>query len=76
MIHLLKAGMDEWYMMDFLYKKYAAEANPCGHHYHMLIDHIELHHHNWWVLIMLVSAPTLTASILRRNNWMMLLPIR
>ena len=38
---LTKAGMDEWYMMDFLYKKYAAEAGPMRPPLSMLIDHID-----------------------------------
>ncbi len=38
---LTKAGMDEWYMMTFLYKKYAAEAEPMRPPLSMLIDHIE-----------------------------------
>ncbi len=38
---LLKTGMDEWYMMDYLYKKYAAEAELMRPPLSMLIDHIE-----------------------------------
>ena len=38
---LTKAGMEEWYMMDWLYKKYAAEAEPMRPPLSMLIDHIE-----------------------------------
>lgn len=38
---LTKAGMDEWYMMDYLYKKYAAEANSMRPPLSLLIDHIE-----------------------------------
>lgn len=38
---LTKAGMDEWYMMDFLYKKYAAETGPMRPPLSMLIDHID-----------------------------------
>jgi len=38
---LTKSGMDEWYMMNFLYKKYAAEAAPMRPPLSMLIDHIE-----------------------------------
>lgn len=38
---LMKAGMDEWYMMTFLYKKYAAEAEPMRPPLSMLIDHID-----------------------------------
>ena len=33
--------MDEWYMMDYLYKKYAAEAELMRPPLSMLIDHIE-----------------------------------
>ncbi len=38
---LLKSGMDEWYMMTFLYKKYTAEAEPMRPPLSMLIDHID-----------------------------------
>ncbi len=38
---LLKTGMDEWYMMTSLYKKYTAEAEPMRPPLSMLIDHIE-----------------------------------
>lgn len=38
---LMKTGMDEWYSMDYLYKKYAAEANTMRPPLSMLIDHIE-----------------------------------
>ncbi len=38
---LLKSGMDEWYMMTLLYKKYAAEAEPMRPPLSMLIDHID-----------------------------------
>ncbi len=38
---LTKAGMEEWYMMDFLYKKYAEESNGMRPVFSMLIDHIE-----------------------------------
>lgn len=38
---LTKTGMDEWYMMDYLYKKYVAEAEPMRPPLSMLIDHIE-----------------------------------
>lgn len=38
---LMKAGMDEWYMMDWIYKKYAAEAESMRPPLSMLIDHIE-----------------------------------
>ncbi len=38
---LLKTGMDEWYMMDKLYKKYAAEAESMRPPLSMLIDHID-----------------------------------
>jgi membrane dipeptidase len=38
---LTKAGMGEWYMMNYLYEKYAAEANTMRPALSMLIDHIE-----------------------------------
>ena len=38
---LLKSGMDEWYMMTLLYKKYNAEAEPMRPPLSMLIDHID-----------------------------------
>ena len=38
---LLKSGMDEFYAMDYLYRKYAAEANTMRPPLSMLIDHIE-----------------------------------
>ena len=38
---LLKSGMDEWYMMDFLYKKHTAEANQMRPPLSKLIDHID-----------------------------------
>lgn len=38
---LLKSGMDEWYMMTSLYKKYTAEAEPMRPPLSMLIDHID-----------------------------------
>ncbi len=38
---LTKAGMDEWYMMNYLYKKYTAEAEPMRPPLYMLIDHID-----------------------------------
>lgn len=38
---LLKSGMDEWYMMDYLYKKHAAEANKMRPPLSKLIDHID-----------------------------------
>lgn len=38
---LTKSGMEEWYMMDFLYKKYAEESNGMRPVFSMLIDHIE-----------------------------------
>ncbi len=38
---LLKSGTGEWYMMDFLYKKYAAEANDMRPPLSLLIDHID-----------------------------------
>jgi membrane dipeptidase len=38
---ILKSGTDEWYMLDFLYKKYAAEAASMRPPLSMLIDHID-----------------------------------
>jgi membrane dipeptidase len=38
---LTKAGLDEWYMMDYLYKKYATETNSMRPPLSMLIDHID-----------------------------------
>ncbi len=38
---LTKTGMDEWYMMDWIYKKYAAEAEAMRPPLFMLINHIE-----------------------------------
>ena len=38
---LMKTGMLEWYSMDYLYKKYSAEANTMRPPLSMLIDHIE-----------------------------------
>ncbi|MEP7233269.1 MAG: dipeptidase [Ginsengibacter sp.] len=38
---LLKSGMDEFYMMDYLYQKYAAETGPMRPPLSMLIDHID-----------------------------------
>lgn len=38
---LLKSGMDEWYMMTLLYKKYTAEAETMRPPLSMLIDHID-----------------------------------
>lgn len=38
---LQKAGKDEWYAMDFIYKKYAAEANLMRPPFSMVIDHID-----------------------------------
>lgn len=38
---LTKSGMDEWYMMTLLYKKYAAEAETMRPPLSMLIDHID-----------------------------------
>jgi membrane dipeptidase len=38
---LLKAGKDEWYTMDMLYKKYTAEASPMRPPLSLLIDHID-----------------------------------
>ncbi len=37
---LMKAGMLEWYSMDYLYKKYAEEANSMRPPLSMVIDHI------------------------------------
>jgi membrane dipeptidase len=38
---LLKSGMDEWYMMDYLYKKHSVEANKMRPPLSKLIDHID-----------------------------------
>jgi len=38
---LLKSGMDEWYMMDYLYKKHTTEANLMRPPLSKLIDHID-----------------------------------
>ena len=38
---LLKNGMDEWNMVDYLYKKYASEAELMRPPLSMLIDHID-----------------------------------
>ena len=38
---LLKSGMDEWYTMDFLYKKYTNEAEAMRPPLSKLIDHID-----------------------------------
>ena len=38
---LMKNGMDEWYMMDHLYKKYATEAGLMRPPLSQLIDHID-----------------------------------
>ena len=38
---LLKSGMDEWYMMDYIYKKHMEEANEMRPPLSMLIDHID-----------------------------------
>jgi membrane dipeptidase len=38
---LLKSGMDNWYTMDFLYKKYAIEAEKMRPPLSKLIDHID-----------------------------------
>lgn len=38
---LMKNGMDEWNMMDYLYKKYTLEAEPLRPPLSMLIDHID-----------------------------------
>ncbi len=37
---LIKSGMGEWYTFDYLYKKYAAEANSMRPPLSMVIDHI------------------------------------
>jgi len=38
---LIKSGMDEWYTMDYLYKKYADEAELMRPPLSKLIDHID-----------------------------------
>jgi membrane dipeptidase len=38
---LIKSGMDEWYMMDYLYKKHTTEANLMRPPLSKLIDHID-----------------------------------
>jgi membrane dipeptidase len=38
---LMNTGMDEWYMMDYLYKKYATEAELMRPPLSKLIDHID-----------------------------------
>lgn len=38
---LMNSGMDEWYSMDYLYKKYIAEAETMRPPLSMLIDHID-----------------------------------
>lgn len=38
---LLKSGMDEWYMKDYLYKKHTADANQMRPPLSTLIDHID-----------------------------------
>jgi membrane dipeptidase len=38
---LMKSGMGEWYSMNYLYKKYAAEANLMKPSMNLLIDHID-----------------------------------
>jgi membrane dipeptidase len=38
---LLKSGMGEFYMLDYLYNKYAEESNPMRPPLSMLIQHIE-----------------------------------
>lgn len=38
---LLKSGLDEWYTLDFLYKKYDAEVQLMRPPLAMLIDHID-----------------------------------
>ena len=38
---LMKSGMQDYYAMDYLYKKYETETNPMRPPLSMLIDHIE-----------------------------------
>tara|TARA_R110002167_G_scaffold40414_3_gene124291 strand:- start:7698 stop:8891 length:1194 start_codon:yes stop_codon:yes gene_type:complete len=38
---LMESGMDEWYSMDYLYKKYTDEANNMRPPLSMLIDHMD-----------------------------------
>jgi len=38
---LMESGMDDWYTMDFLYKKYAAEVDAMRPPLSKLIDHID-----------------------------------
>lgn len=38
---LKKAGMQEWYIMDFIYKKYTAETNAIRPPLSLVIDHID-----------------------------------
>lgn len=38
---LMKGGMDEWYMMDYIYKKHKEEAYEIRPPLSMLIDHID-----------------------------------
>lgn len=38
---LMKNGLDEWYSMDYLYKKYVDEANAMRPPLSLLIDHID-----------------------------------
>lgn len=38
---LMKSGMDEWYSMDYLYKKYKVETESMRPPLSMLIDHID-----------------------------------
>lgn len=38
---LIKKGMDEWYMMDYLYKKHDTETAAMRPPLYMLIDHID-----------------------------------
>lgn len=38
---LMKSGMDEWYMLDYLYKKYDGETAAMRPPLSMLIDHID-----------------------------------
>lgn len=38
---LVKSGINEWYVMDYLYHKYPAESEPMRPPLSMLIDHID-----------------------------------
>ena len=63
--------MGEFYTMDYLYNKYAEEANAMRSPLSMLIQHIEY-------IIKLVGVDYVglgsdfDGSILHRSNWMML----